>query len=830
MGDPANKKAVIPSGGVQFLKSYGTIKVSFKAYSFYNQRSLIVTPLDGKNLADFSKKWVYAYYVRSKDEYILHAEVFINSGTSYEVVYDPNMSKARAERRQKVITNKGYIDLDESEGRRQGGGYYFVASPVAMTKKALDKLMEKRTILYNLGDHVVNDYKNDPPVIFEVKDPFDVAVDVHADYLGKLDAWEAFIGDEKRQARLFIASTLKNWIGDDGKDPADLKRMLKKGEPDREINSYINSEKTHRTAAERAMEHFAYEVSYPEFEAVEQSALDGGNYGIAMLMILWGICSEGMCHTAPGRALAYNLVSDKNNFLSTVIFPEQPKDWGMIFGDFADTWAASLEVVGELLPAKIKKLMDAAKSGTFSSTQKVQMYLKNLSIETTLQGDSRLIHERLEKGQRMTAGLKKGKRAKVINSFKKLVKKADAVMPDYTIQAKKQLDLAQKYHGAKTNIDYIGKSIGFILYTANFISAIEDFWNSYPDTKDQKLLSVIGAGSDIFALASGVAEAYMQKRTALKAAKALGMLGGAASAVSGVIDMLERMEKSVHSAMKTKDYGKAVGMGISAVGAATTAFAGGIVLVKALSGGALFSEAIVCGMTLGTVAGIIGVVLMLAGSLLVAWLSRSKYQEFAEHCFLGDDYGDEIHPDWSSVKFGGKGSYMQQIAALYDLIIMFNVEVVTAVLERPGLPYNTYESNGFRIKITPGLFDQDTCKFIVSLQVDAYNIWNDLYLKHDNLVLPFQGAGCVVEKDQNGRVSLITHTWTRDHKNYKKLIPRNSYDYKFNYDYKVTLQYSGRDFMGRRQSLERTVKQKGNFSGRGQYDKTMQNVDIERAR
>ena len=52
---------------------------------------------------------------------------------------------------------------------------------------------------------------------------------------------------------------------------ADLKRMLKKGEPDQEIKSYINGEKTKRTAAEQAMEHLAYEVSFPEFEAVEQS-------------------------------------------------------------------------------------------------------------------------------------------------------------------------------------------------------------------------------------------------------------------------------------------------------------------------------------------------------------------------------------------------------------------------------------------------------------------------------------------------------------------------------------------------------------------------------
>lgn len=827
MGDPSNKSAVIPSGGVQFLKSYGTIKVALKAYSFLNQRSLITTPLDGKNLVDFSDEWIYAYYVRSQSEYVIAAEVFIKNGSSYEVVYNPEMSKAQSERRQKITTTKGYIDLDESEGRREGAGYYFVASPVPMTKKALDKLMEKRTILYNLGDHVVNDYIKDPPVIYEVKDPFDVAVDVHADYLGKLDAWETFIGDEKRQARLFIASTLKNWIGDDGKDPADIKRMLNKGEPDQEIKSYTDAEKTYRTAAERAMEHLAYEVSYPEFEAVEQSALAAGNIGIATLMIFWGICSEGMCRTAPGRALAYNLVSDKKNSISTIIFPEGAKDWTLIYSDFADTWAASVDVVGELIPAKIKQLMDAAQAGAFSGTDKVQMYLKNLSMETTLQGDSRLIHERLEKGEKITAGLKGQKRAKVINSFQNLVRKADAVMPDYTLKAKQQIDLAKKYSRSKADIEYIGKSLGFILYSVNFILAVADFWNSYPDTKDKKLLSVIGAGSDIFALAGGVAEAYMQKRAAFKAAKVFGTIGGAANAVSGILDMLERMEMSVHNAMKTKEYGKAVGMGISAVGAATTAFAGGIILVKALSGGAFFSEALVCGMTLGTVAGIVGAVLMLIGSLLYAWLSRSKYQEFAEHCFLGDDYGDEIHPDWSSVKFGGKGSYAQQIAALYDLIIMFNVEVVTSVLKTPGIPYNTYESNGFRIKITPGLFDQDTCKFIVSLQVDDYSIWDTLFLKHDNLTLPCADSGCKLEKGNNDRISLITYTWTRDHKNYKKLIPRNSYDYKFDYDYKVTLQYTGNDFMGRRQYMERTVRQKGSFSGHGQYDKSMQNVDIE---
>ena len=178
MGDPATKKTIVPSGGVQYLTSYGTIRVAFAAYSFYNQRSLIETPLVGKSRGGLVNKWVYAYYVRSKDEYILAAEVFIKDGSSYEVVYSPDMSKPRQERRQKVTGTKGYIDLDESEGRGKNSGYYFVASPVPMTKKALDKLMEKRKVLYRLGDYVASSYPNDPPVIFEVKEPFDLAVEI----------------------------------------------------------------------------------------------------------------------------------------------------------------------------------------------------------------------------------------------------------------------------------------------------------------------------------------------------------------------------------------------------------------------------------------------------------------------------------------------------------------------------------------------------------------------------------------------------------------------------------------------------------------------------
>jgi hypothetical protein len=160
-----------------------------------------------------------------------------------------------------------------------------------------------------------------------------------------------------------------------------------------------------------------------------------------------------------------------------------------------------------------------------------------------------------------------------------------------------------------------------------------------------------------------------------------------------------------------------------------TALAGGVLLVKGITGGALF------GGPFGAVVGAIGAGLMAAGMLVVGFFSDNDYQTFVRHCFLGEDHGESVTPEWSTVSFGS-GSLSSEVAALYDLLYRYKVSFVKTAKVTPGLPHDTTKWSGLKLTIDQGYGTGKDEKYHIDLKLRHHSRYVTGTFTVKNLVLP----------------------------------------------------------------------------------------------
>ncbi|MFW5955735.1 MAG: hypothetical protein ACOCSK_03245, partial [Rhodothermales bacterium] len=200
------------------------------------------------------------------------------------------------------------------------------------------------------------------------------------------------------------------------------------------------------------------------------------------------------------------------------------------------------------------------------------------------------------------------------------------------------------------------------------------------------------------------------------------------------------------------DYRRAAGFGMAAAGAGLTAAAGVIAIVKAASGGA------VLGGPLGAVIGIIGGVLIVGGTLVVAWFSDNEYQSFARHCFLSNEQdNDVIYPEWSNYNLRRRGSVRNQALALLDLISRFRVEVFIDVRMQNALPRDVPLDAAFAIRIRPGPVDPDGTEYEATFEVKSRRLFDDTTVVDEAVTLRHSQEQ--LERFADGELVPLYHEW-----------------------------------------------------------------------
>ncbi len=658
-------------------------------------------------------KWLY---ILDKDAGKVYAEVFADGEDAWQVRYSPAEFK-KAFKPDKFTAGRLAVQkpLLESEAYRS------FLSPIRATPEAIDLLLRRIDELVPLREI---GKLSDGTSWCQVVDHYLFAERLHREhYTVSLLKWEGFVSDRKRQGELFIASVLSNWTADG--DPADVKDELADARaPEKLIERYKDEEKRLRSAAERDMEWVAVIIQAVQHNAVDLSALTGGAESLAVGLIHWGIVSGGLLRTSVGRVLAGALFARNESLPAKLLFGESTNpDLPSAFNIYRKAHIAAVFTVTELLAAKVKHLRDAAPG--LSPLEKVQLYLKNLSIETELKGNYKIIHERLEAGDAISKKLKGTKRARVQSQYQKLVKTADAAIPTFDEKATKTLAIAERLETGRATAAAMGASIGLLLEMASLLSAIEDYRKAFPQDDTQKLIGVVGAAGDFYGILSEVMEKFAEAK------KFWHLTGGAIGFVSGMIDAVDAQDKAMKSAFNNQDYGAAAGHAITAVGASMTAFAAGVLLAKSISAGAVTAG------PMGAIVGAIGAGLMATGMLVVAFFSDNEYETFARHCFFGKKSTIRVTPEWATVPFGGSG-IDAEVQALYDLLYRYKVEF--ALTTKSTLYVNSTELrfSGIRLSIIPGYVDAAKSTFVVDLDVRPVDAWvRDAYkFKVSGLRLP----------------------------------------------------------------------------------------------
>ncbi|MEY4509393.1 MAG: hypothetical protein RLZZ450_1515 [Pseudomonadota bacterium] len=561
-----------------------------------------------------------------------------------------------------------------------GKDYSFYLAPLALTPSAEDYLVE------HIAECITVSHLKAPEgeVSTFVRDAYLWALDLHRElYVPKLTAWQSWIADEERAAKLFIASALKcmidqvdpGWIYD-GTDPLSLRNELQAGEPERFIEQvYSREELKQRTEAERAMALLAETIESFDFRTIERSAMDEGKDALALSVVVYAGVLACVAETQPGRALAQRLVSDQTRIPLSYVFTDTPPANSSYFAEFRYLCNAALAMIKDLAPAWVKL---HAKPG-FDSLKHIQGYLERISGERPelLRGTYPQVHQNLTAGRPLTRKLKAPQKVR-----DKLVRKSglaaaesaanEAAKPPPTLARCARLSEAyvEAFETAHT-------SYRLVLETVNLSNAMGA---AKADLTGRKLMSAVGAIADFGALLSEALEVFAResrKKTLKVSAAGLGF-------VSGICDCFD-FAMSTGEAAGKHDYNQAVGLAVATVGAGTIAVGSWLGLSAALGAGASAAAAgasvggvvgaAMSGAATGTVLGIIGAALVGGGTLAARLCLDSSYEEFAQLSFLGKEHDGVIPPlAWTPIRLPAKQS-KDEFAALLHLISSFQVAI-----------------------------------------------------------------------------------------------------------------------------------------------------------
>jgi hypothetical protein len=682
-------------------------------------------------------KWIYLFELDSGE---LYAEIYAENDELWHIDYRPRGIKEleRFDRKR-----KGFIVINRK--RFENGNYCAFLSPIRAGEDALDLLKDNLAELDVVEPHGIN-----PNGIanFDISDMYFSTEHYHKFISGSFEELSNFVSDSERQAKLFIASVVDSWLADG--DPAEVGEYLNdKGEPARIVKEYTEREQQLRNQAEESHATLCEHLDTVQHRAIDLSAWEGGVNELGVGLLHWGIVTVGMPSTAPGRVFANKLMKEGEALPVRLLLSEaeNPNLYGA-YATFKKAYAAAINTFTELLAAKVRQLRTEI-GDPRAVREKVILYLRKLGIEAELKGTYKIIHERLEAGQGITRKVRGPKRARVIRSYKKLERKAGSQIPDYNERATRTLRTAERLEFTELKASEIGDAAQFLFDLISLVDTIEDYRDAFPDEKDQHLLAIVGAGGDFYDSVAAVAASFSKRPRFFR------ITGAAAGFISGVVDMLDAEEKAIQEAMNNNDYAAAAGHGITAVGASMTALAGGILLVKGITGGAMF------GGPFGAVVGAIGAGLMAAGMLVVAYYSDNDYQTFVRHSFLGEDHGTSVRPDWSTVAFGD-GSLDSQVTALYDLLYRFKLSFALRVRELHGAGVGEvrHDWSGLQLTVHPQYGMDDRSKFLVDLEIEYDSRYISGTFSAANLTFP--DTESIIGTSRETQAPYIERSWTSE--------------------------------------------------------------------
>lgn len=620
----------------------------------------LLYPGDGS--APIVDKWIYvildgAYF----------AEIYAKAANAWEYTLSPSPTAKLPKK------SGGYLLLDPGP-EASPKNYDFFLSPIRLTAAARQYLLEKsaRTCIREAFTPAIDE-------VVEVPDPFHWAADTHAKfYLPQLEAWQAWTGDADRQAKLFIAGVLEALVAAD--DKAGVKNELLPGEPKKSVDAYKKQELAHRLKAEEAMAYLAHSVDSYEHRAVEMSAIETGKAALAICYQQWGIVTGSVCESEPGRMFAMNLVSNRDRLPGKYLFARDLDTLPLAFGDYRYAWLGALSAFENLLPAMFRKLKKAWDPVTSpSQLELLQDYLKNIDLKK-LKGQTKTIARNVVQGRELRRGIgaSSGARRKFNRNLSVLVQEAEEahrlkqltkVESDPKGLNKLHADYAEVAKGLKA-------TAGTVIEVMNFCNALKSYQDSDPDGKQMRvfgpsqLRSLIGAAADLTSHGAGLLEEVVSREGGKRVLKSV---GAAAGFISGVVDMLQFQAEMVTDGLAKNDYGVAAGKGVAAVGAATAAFGGALVLCGTIIPGSAALGPV------GLVAGSIGAVLVIGGCVIANLLMANQYESFAKHCCFGKKHGgDNVFFDWTSVGLGS-GSPSSEAKALLDLLANYGLRGSTSL-------------------------------------------------------------------------------------------------------------------------------------------------------
>ncbi len=270
-----------------------------------------------------------------------------------------------------------------------------------------------------------------------------------------------------------------------------------------------------------------------------------------------------------------------------------------------------------------------------------------------------------------------------------------------------------------------------LLETVNLLIAINECADASPRTR-KDLVSLFGAGTDASLVISGIVERLMKKSGGMTFRIAKGV-AGPLMIVSSVCDFYG-FAADAQVSFHQGDTGQGVGHAIAAVGAGTSAIAGAMVVITAVSTAALIGGTAGAAILMLTPAGwlvlavgLIGAALMAIGTIVSAWLTDNAYEEFAARCFLGKKYFKVTSGNQSKRKATWYSPYkmpapnlQEERENLMSLLCSFTVEAIRknrhtcVVLVTPGLLleeaifelYVEYEFYDTNAKKAPGGYSE----------------------------------------------------------------------------------------------------------------------------
>jgi hypothetical protein len=615
-------------------------------------------------------KWIYAFHLNALT---VLAEVFAESANKWLFRYNPTFpANASVPPPDKICDGKLELPSVKADESPTNIGFYI--SPFRLTSDAIKFLLEDGE---RLKAACVRPVRESAQMLFAaVPDPYQWTTDAHEKYyIPLLDEWQNYIFNPQRQAKLFIATTLKAWINSDdkgliydSKDPLDIEDELKSGEPDWFLNRYKQEEEQLSIKAEKAGAYLYHCVSAPEHRAAEKAALESKDSALTLTFQNWAVVCERATETAQGRMFAINAFNDKTRLPNKYLFSEDapeslPDTLKSYFPNTRYAWAAAIAIVGEFLPAVIKDITN--KNVRPQIYEKMIGYLERIGIEKAgmkipkgmpkYLGDKagKTLYQQLKQNKDITEGLTHKRTIKRVEElYEKVLKESDADiiknMGDDSVNA-----FTKRY-----NESLVGRNrlkIAFVFETINVVLAIAEFSssNQKAEWNNDKFVSLLGASADFASVFVEPAfkniglEEMTVKQLGGESAKKLGFdkagkvalgraVGGVAGIVGGICQMTDEQRQAVEG-YGQYDFGVAAGHGIAAAGAAMTAVGGGLILAEAIGGGTAV------GGPFGAAIGAVGAGLIIGGNLLAVWLKDRPHEQFARFCFLGKQYDTVAH-------------------------------------------------------------------------------------------------------------------------------------------------------------------------------------------